>query len=162
MKDRFPAAFAIGVVLVAVAVAGILFMQRDARVELKGSILKVRTTQLSDNSSVAVLDFRFANPSKLPFVVRTVTVVLEDKDGNQYDGQTISEVDAKRLFDAIPVLGQKYNTTLLIRDKIPAKGTEDRMVAARFEAPETRLDARKRFLIRIEDVDGPITEISEK
>ncbi len=162
MKDRFPAAFAIGVVLVAVAVAASLLMQRGARIGLTGSILKVRTTQLSDNSSVAVLDFRFANPSKLPFVVRTVTVVLEDKDGNQYDGQTISEVDARRLFDAIPLLGQKYNTTLLIRDKIPANGTEDRMVAARFEAPESKLESRKRFLIRIEDVDGPITEISER
>ena len=38
----------------------------------------------------------------------------------------------------------------------------DRMVAARFEAPESKLESRKRFVVRIEDVDGPITELSEK
>ncbi len=162
MKDRFPVAFAIGIGVVAVAVAGILFLQRGSHVELTGSILKIRTIQLSDNSSVAVLDFRFVNPSKLPFVVRRVTVLMDDKDGNQYEGQTISEVDAKRLFEALPLLGQKYNDTLVMRDKIPAHASQDRMVAARFEAPEARLESRKGFVIRIEDVDGPITEISEK
>ncbi len=162
MKDRFPAAFGIGVVVVAIAVAGILFMQRGSHVELAGSVLKVRTAPLADNSSVAVLDFRFVNPSKLPFVVRTVTVLLEDKDGNQYEGQPIAEVDAKRLFAGVPLLGQKYNDTLVMRDKIPAGAAQDRMIAARFEAPESKLEARKRFVIRIEDVDGPITEISEK
>ena len=32
------------------------------------------------------------------------------------------------------------------------------MVAARFEAPEARLESRKRLLVRVEDVDGPISE----
>ena len=36
------------------------------------------------------------------------------------------------------------------------------MVAARFDAPEARIEARKRFLVRIEEVDGAISEISEK
>ncbi len=160
--SRPPAAFAIGIGLVAIAVAGILFMQRDARVGLTGRVLKVRTAPLADNSSVAVLDFRFSNPSAVTFVVRTVTVLLEDTSGNQYEGQTVSEVDAKRLFAGLPLLGDKYNETLVMRDKIPARASQDRMVAARFEAPESKLESRKRFLIRIEDVDGPTTEISEK
>jgi hypothetical protein len=162
MSSTFMKAFAIGVALVAIAVTGILYMQRGARVGLTGGVLKVRTAPLDDNSSVAVLDFRFANPSNVRFVVRNVTVVLEDKDGKQYDGRTISEMDAKRLFDGLPLLGQKYNTTLLMRDSIPSHASEDRMVAARFEAPESRLEGRKRFLLRIEDVDGPITEIPER
>jgi len=49
-----------------------------------------------------------------------------------------------------------------MRDKVPARAAEDRMVAARFEVPEAKLEERKRLLVRIEDVDGPITEISEK
>jgi len=36
------------------------------------------------------------------------------------------------------------------------------MVAARFEAPEARINSRKRFIVRIEEVDGPISELSEK
>src|SRR5262249_18734854 len=98
MKDKFPVAFGIGLALVAIVVAGILLMQRGARVGLTGSVLKVRTAQLDDNSSVAVLDFRFSNPGNVTFMVRGVTVLMEEKDGKQYDGRTVSEMDAKRLF----------------------------------------------------------------
>ena len=115
-------------------------MQRGARVGLTGSFLKVRTAPLDENSSIAVIDFRFGNPANVNFVVRSVTVVLEEKDGKQYEGRTISEMDAKRLFEGIPLLGQKFNDTLVMNDKIPAHSSEDRMIAARFEAPEARLE----------------------
>jgi hypothetical protein len=162
MQKNFVVAFAIGIGLIAVIIGGVLIMQRGARVGLAGTFLKVRTAPLDENSSVAVIDFRFRNPGDVRFVVRTVTVVLDDADGKQYEGATVSETDAKRLFEAIPLLGQKYNDTLVTRDIVAAHAAEDRMVAARFEAPESRLAARKRFIIRIEDVDGPVTEISEK
>jgi hypothetical protein len=162
MNNRFLAAFAIGIALIAIAVAGVLYMQRGARVGLTGKVLKVRTAPLDDNSSTVVVDFRFANPADVVFVVRTVTVLMEDNAGTEYLGQTIAEVDARRMFEGLPLLGQKYNDTLLMGDKIPSRSTQDRMVAARFEAPEARLEARKRFLVRIEDVDGPVTELSEK
>lgn len=162
MQKNFLTAFAIGIGVIAVIVAGVLFMQRGARVGLTGQFLKVRTAPLDDNSSVAVIDFRFRNPGDVQFVVRTVTVLLEDPDGKQYEGRTVSETDAKRLFEGIPLLGQKFNETLVTRDKVAAHAAEDRMVAARFEAPESRLEGRKRLIVRIEDVDGPISEISEK
>ncbi len=162
MQKNFAVAFAIGLGLIAVIVGGVLYMQRGARVGLTGSFLKVRTAPLDDNSSVAVVDFRFRNPGDVNFVVRAVTVVLEDAAGNQVEGRTVSEIDAKRLFEGIPLLGQKYNDTLVTRDKVTAGAALDRMVAARFEAPEAKLEQRKRLLLRIEDVDGPITEISEK
>lgn len=161
MQNRFLAAFAIGLACIGVAVGITFYMQRGARVGLTGKVLKVRTAPLEDKSSVAVLDFRFTNPSKYAFVVRTVTVVMEDKDGKQYEGYTVSEVDAKRLFEGLPLLGPKFNDTLVMRDKIAPESSQDRMVAARFDAPETRLTGRKRFLIRIEEVDGQITELSE-
>jgi hypothetical protein len=161
MSNRFLAAFAIGIGLVAIVVAGILYMQRGARVGLTGKVLKVRTAPLDDGSSVAVIDFRFANPSNVQFVVRTVTVAVEDNSG-EITGQTVSETDAKRLFEGLPLLGQKFNDTLVMGNKVPAGTSEDRMVAARFEAPESKLEGRKRFVIRIEDVDGPVTELSEK
>jgi hypothetical protein len=162
MRNRFAAAFGIGIACIAVIVAGVLYMQRGARVGLTGSVLKVRTAPLDENSSVAVVDFRFANPADVFFVVRSVTVVVEDQNGNQIEGRTVSEMDAKRLFEGIPLLGQKFNDTLVMRDKVPAHSSEDRMVAARFEVPESKLESRKRLLVRVEDVDGPISELSEK
>lgn len=162
MRNRFAATFAIGIAAIAVIVGIILYVQRGAHVGLSGQVLKVRTAPLDDRSSVAVVDFRFANPSYVNFVVRTVTVVLEEPNGNRVEGSTVSEMDAQRLFEGLPLLGQKFNRTLVMQDKIPAHSTDDRMVAARFEVPDSTLESRKRLLLRIEDVDGPVTEISEK
>jgi len=162
MSKNFLTAFLVGIAVIAISVTAILYMNRGARIGLTGQILKVRTAPLDDSSSVAVLDFRIHNPASKAFVVRTVTVVMEDPDGKLYNGATVSESDAKTLFQYVPLLGQKFNDTLLMRDKVASGATEDRMVAVRFDAPESRIDARKRFLLHIEDVDGPVTEIPEK
>ena len=162
MKSNFAIAFGIGLACIAAAVFGIFFMQRGAHMELPGKVLKVRTAPLDENSSVAVLDFRVSNPSDVLFVVRTVTLEMDDTDGKSYLGQVAADTDAKKLFEAIPLLGQKFNDSLLMRDKIAAHTSQDRMVAARFEAPVAKLEARKRFLIRIEEVDGKEFELSER
>ena len=143
-----------GIGVVVILIAGILYMQRGARVGVKGSILRVRTLAMQDDSSVVVADFRFANPSNYPFVVQRVEVNLIGADGQTYEGATVSEVDARNLFNHFPVLGQKYNDTLLPRLRIPAHQSLDRMVAARFELPETKVQSRKDLLIRITEVDG--------
>src|ERR1043166_6546022 len=129
MNRTFATTFAVGIALVAIAVTGILYMQRGARIGLMGQVLKVRTASLDANSAIAVIDFRFANPSNVKFVVRNVYVFMEEDDGKQYQGQVASEGDAKRLFDAVPLLGQKFNETLIIRDQVAPHSTADRMVA---------------------------------
>jgi hypothetical protein len=159
---RLLIAFGIGVAAVAIVVGAVLYMQRGAHIELKGSIKKVRTAAMDDYSSVAVVDFRFVNPANYPFVVRSVEVSMVGADGNTYQGSPVSEVDAKRLFEYYKALGQKYNDSLLTRDKIGARQAEDRMIAARFEIRESQLAARKNLTIRIEDVDGPVSELVEK
>ncbi len=162
LSRQFLLTFGIGLVVILIAVAGIMYMQRGAHVELKGSILKIRTMGMDDNSSLAVVDFRFANPSDIQFVVRTVDVSVTGEDGKTYTGTTVPEVDAKRIFDYYPILGQKFNASLITRDKIPGRTTQDRMIVARFELPLVKLDARKNLKIHIEDVDGPVSEMLEK
>ena len=154
-------AFAAGLVAVVAMVFGILYMQRGAHIRLEGHIQKVRTAAMDDYSSVAVVDFRFANPADYPFVVRRVDVSIVDADGNQYDGATVSEVDAKRLFEFYKPLGQKFNDSLLMNDRISPRTTEDRMVAARFAVPERILQGRRSLSIRIEEVDGPVANLAQ-
>jgi hypothetical protein len=60
------------------------------------------------------------------------------------------------------VLGQKYNKTLLMRERLGSHGSADRMIAARFQAPLAMIDGRKRFIVRIEEVDGKSFEYSER
>lgn len=162
LSKQFRMTFGIGLVVILIAVGAILYIQRGAHIELKGAVLKVRTLAMDENSSVAVVDFRFANPSNYPFVVRSVDVSATGPNGQNYGSMPVSEVDAKRLFQYYPILGQKFNDSLLPRDKIPPQHSEDRMIVARFEIPVAQLDARKNLKIRIEDVDGPVSELAEK
>jgi hypothetical protein len=162
MSKTLAITFAIGIVVIAVAVGGVFYMQRGAHMALPGKVLKVRTAPLDENSSIAVIDFRVTNPADYNFMTKSVTVVLEDASGNQTEGQTSSELDAQRVFSGIPLLGEKYNDSLKERDKIPPHATMDRMVAARFEVPESKLTSRKRFLVRILEVDGVTSEFAEQ
>jgi hypothetical protein len=157
-----PVPLAVGLVVVLCAVGGVLYMQRGAHIELSGAILKVRTQAMDENSSIAVVDFRFVNSSDYNFVVREVGVTVEDKDGKTIDGATVSELDARRLFEYYPQLGQKFNDTLIMKSKIPPHQSMDRMIVARFEVPESQLDARKDLTVRVVDVDGPTSELREK
>jgi len=162
MKDRFPMGFAIGVAVVAVLVGAVLYMQRGAHIEVTGRLLKVRTAPLDEHSAAAVVDFRAANPADYPFEVRSVTLILENAAGMQTEGTTVSASDTDRLFAGVPLLGQKYNAPLIVHDRLAPHQTMDRMAAARFEVPEADLEKRKRLIVRIEEVDGAVSEISEK
>ena len=152
----------IGLVCVGIAVGIIVFMQRGAHLDLPGSILKVRTAPLfSDDSTVAMIDFRIANTSDYPAVVRTVRVYAEAKNGGRLEGVVIADVETQRVFDALPLLGKKYSPSLVLQDKIPGRASWDRMIGARFDISEAQLQQRKRFIVAIEEVDGNIYEIAE-
>lgn len=162
MSKNFAIAFGIGIVCIAIAVGAIFYMQRGAHVDVHGRFLKVRTAPLDENNSFVVVDFRVENPSDYGFKVRTVTVLLDDAAGNETEGQTASDSAAKQALEGIPALGAKYNDSLIMNDTVPPRQTWDRMIAARFEMPEAKLEARKRFRVKIEEVDGKISEIAEK
>jgi len=162
LNKRFLMTFGIGLWVIAMAIAVIFVLQRGAHVELKGAILKVRTMATDENSSLAVVDFRFANPSDVPFVVRTVDVSATGAGGASYTSSSVPEVDAKRIFEYYPILGKKYTASLIMGDKIPGRTKADRMIMARFEIPVAKLDARLNLKIRIEDVDGPVSELVEE
>jgi hypothetical protein len=162
VSSRLAIPLVIGVAAVAAMVFGLLWIQRGAHVELKGEILKVRTHELDERSSIAVIDFRFVNPADYPFIVRKVDVILEDPSDRELEGMTVAESDTRRLFDAYPLLGQKFNESLRPRDRVDARQSQDRMIAARFEVPVGVLNSRKQLTVRVEDVDGPVSQIREK
>src|SRR5947208_4635873 len=154
-----PVALGVGLLAVVIGIAGVFYMQRGAHIELKGAVLKVRTQAMDEKSTVAVIDFRFVNPSNYPFVVKEVTVSIVDKDGKTLEGQPVSELDARRLFQYYPQLGQKYNDSLMMRDKIMGRQSMDRMIATRFESPEATLESGRKLMVRIVDDDGPVAEV---
>jgi hypothetical protein len=156
-------AFAGGLAVIAIFVFGIFRVQKGAHLEIDGKILKVRSIGLDDGASICAVDFRATNPSDYRFMAQEVTVTIVDDKGHQTKGDTIPEIDAKRVFEGLPLLGPKYNPSLGIREVIPPRTTVDRMVAARFDLPDTAIRARKNLIVRIEEVDGAAnTEFRER
>jgi hypothetical protein len=161
VSKSFWAFLLVGIAAASALVGVLLYWNRGAHIELKGSILKVRTLATDPSSAVVFVDFRFVNPADYPFVVRKVEVTMEDSSGQSVEGTGVADVDAKRLFQYYPALGQKFNPSLLMNDKIAPRLSLDRMVAAQFMLAEEKVQARKSLRIRIEDVDGAVSEMVE-
>ena len=125
----------IGLLVIGAMVGGGLFASRGAHLELQGSVRKTRVAALSPTRTVVVLDFRASNPADYPFVVKTVEVEVTLADGRKEIGQFVPG------------------------EKIGKKETVERMAAASFNLPEAELEARKGVLLRLRDVDGPVSEL---
>lgn len=162
MSKQTTIAAIIAMLVVAGVVGGILVSTRHNRVELTGSVLRVRSHPVDPENVVVFADIRVANPSTQQFVVQEVQVFLEDAGGEKVSGDTFSETDAQRLFTYYPVLGKKHNSNLMIRQKINPGESIDRMVSVRFPGTEDRVARRKGLRIVVTDVDGAKTEITEK
>jgi hypothetical protein len=148
---------AIAVIVVAIAVGAILYSTQKNKIQLSGSLLRVRTHAVSPENTVLLADIRVTNPSDQQFIVRDVQVFIDDMEGEPF-----SETDAQRLFDYYPVLGQKYNPNLKVRQKISPGESIDRMVTVSFKATDEQIEKRKAIRIVITDVDRVKTEIVEK
>jgi hypothetical protein len=160
LSKQFLIFFGIGILAVVVAVIVILSATKGAHLELQGKIIKIRTGALSDDDSIAVLDFRVRNISDVPFVVREVDVTLDKPNGSSVQGANVSRGDLKQLFQFNRFLGDQYNDSLSIKDTIPPHGAVDRMVAARFDVKNEDLEAAKAIHLSIQDMGGALFETS--
>jgi len=160
MRKELIIGVGVGLVALLAVASVVMWVNKGSRVVLEGSIQKIRTQDL-DGASVMVVDFRATNPSNYVYVVRRVNLIL-DLDGQKVEGYVVADVDAKKLFEYYPALGQKFNDTLKMRDKVKSKETIDRMVMVRFEAPEAKIKSNKGVTVRIEEVDGLVSDITEQ
>jgi hypothetical protein len=161
VTKRFFILFGVGILLVAGGVFSILYSNKGSHLVLKEKILKVRTGALSDQDSILVLDLRLENTSDVPFVVRQVEVSIDKADGSTSQASIISKMDVHQVFQFNRFLGDQFNDTLSMKDKVAPHATIDRMVAARFDVPIKDLDGAKLMHLSIQDLDGPYFEISQ-
>ncbi len=144
----------IGLVVIGAVIFTVLTSTKGAHLELKGSVVKARTGALDDDHSLAVLDFRVANPSDVPFVVRQVWVTLEKPNGEKVRGDLVAKVDMSQVFQYNKFLGVQYNDVLSIKDEVKPHGQIDRMVAASFPVSEAELEKSKSIDLWVQDLDG--------
>lgn len=154
MPKRFFLFLIAGILILGGAIFAVFSSTKGAHLRLDGSVLKVRTGKLDEASSAVVVDFRVHNPSDVDFVVRDVKIFLEKADGSTQEGSLIAKTDLSILLSYNRFLGRQYNSVLSLEDRIPARATLDRMVAARFELPVSAFDRAKGFRLHLEDLDG--------
>ena len=159
MKGQFFQAFVIGIVVVAVAVGVILFMQRGAHMELNGA-MSVAVHATDENTSLAVFTLNITNPADYGFEVSNITVTLETSKG-EFPTTTIGKADAERLAAAMPEFGP-FHQTLYTKYEIPPHSTGTYTVLAQYSAPEKILNDRKRFVLRIQEINGKVAEFDER
>jgi len=151
-----------GIAVVGALLFLLLAGTESAHLRLEGRILKVRVLALSGSgASLAMVDFRVTNPSDVPFVVSSVKLRLETASSPPLSGTTISKPDIDNVFQYVKLLGPKYNQILGLQDRIAPRQSMDRMTGARFEVPESVINARKSLTLEIEDVDGTVAVIAE-
>jgi hypothetical protein len=151
-----------GLAIVGAGVGILMVGTKGNHLELTGAILHTRVLALNPKASIVIVDFRVKNPTDVPFVARSVTILLDPGSGETLEGQGVSKVDVDNLFKYEKLLGPKFNEVLSIRDKIAPHQSLDRMAGARFELNDSAVDARKSIRVRMEDLDGTVAEISEK
>jgi hypothetical protein len=126
-----------------------------------GSIGKVRTVKATDDVTFMVIDFKVKNDSDRDMIVRSVEAAIDTADGGTVTGSGVAGSDIKSAFGNYPVLGDQYNPVLKERDTIPAHQQIDRMVGIRFDTPYDKVESRKRVVLKLEDVTGPVVELTK-
>ena len=149
----------VGIAAVAALIGAGLFLSRGERVILQGHVQKVRVQAIDEKTTAVILDFRATNPANYASMIGEVRVEIDTNDSKTLIGSAVADIDAERFIAANPLLGPKYNRSLVTHERIPPRQTVDRMIAARFDATEAEINARKKIRIRITDVDGPVSVI---
>lgn len=126
-----------------------------------GSIGKLRWAKATDDVTFLVIDFNVKNGSDRDMIVRSIEAAIDTADGKTVMGSSVAAADVESAFKNYPLLGDQYNPILRERATIPAHGQVDRMVGVRFDLPYDKAVGGKRVVLRLEDVTGPVVELTK-
>ena len=162
MDKTFGKIFGAGLAVVLVIIAFVFFAKRDDHLAPTGTVLKERTIDLNETTSLLLLDIRIVNDSNVTMSISNLAMSVDLKDGGTVDGHVLGKSDLMGTFGYFPLLGEKFNEALAVRDEIPPHSKVDRMISASFEVPLAQMDARKKVTLLVEDASGVKVEITGK
>jgi hypothetical protein len=152
--------FLFGALATALVAGVVIYFKSGER--LQGSVLKARTIELNETSSLLLLDVRIENKEDKAMAVDRVGMSIVTADGTEVKGRALAKADLNATFSYYPLLGEKFNPPLGFPDEIPPKTTVDREVAASFDVPVKDLDARTKVTLRVENPGHEAGNISGK
>ncbi len=152
-------AIAVGLALATALVGLWLMMSGRSLARLDGGILQVRSVATDTRAQVVILDVRVSNPGRALFMVKSVSVLIEDAEGTLLEAEAAPEPDIDRLLDYHKMLGPRYNPTLKSRQRLDPGHKADYTIAGAFALTESELAGRRSLRVRIVDVDGAVADI---
>jgi len=152
---------AIALIALGAVALGALYLTRGPQARLAAEITQVRTLAVSEDASVAFVNFRVENVTPHPFVAYDRRLEVIDAQGDRRLGKIVQGYDLKDLFEYFPEIGGMKDEPLLHEGRIESGETRGALIAARFEIPQDSLDGRKQMRLRLVDGANRPTEILE-
>jgi hypothetical protein len=160
MSKAFGIAFGAALVVIVILVWTGFATTKGNHLAPSGTIGKVRVQSVTDDVTFMIIDFNMKNDSDRDMIVHSISGTVQTPEGD-VDGSGVAASDLVSAFRLYPLLGDQYNPVLKERDVLPAHQTLDRMVGIRFDLPLAKVESRKRFILKIQDVTGPVLELSK-
>ena len=154
MTTKFPIFFGIGLLLVGFVLWFGNFSTSDSRLQVSGEILKVRSMEMTPDSTLVILDFRMKNESNVNFVLKESTILWTNSEGRELEATHVARPDLDRVLQYAQQAGPKYNEMFVIRDKLTGKAMLDRMVSGTVPVSDAVFAKRKGLKLRLTDLDG--------
>jgi hypothetical protein len=125
-----------------------------------GFISSVRAQALSDDMVMLVIDFAIMNDSDVEMTARRIDPFITTADGREIHGTVYSASDMEKTPKFYPELGPLIHPVLPLRGKIAPHKRSSFVIGAGFEAPRAVMQNRKKLTLQIEDVTGPVVEMT--
>jgi len=162
VSAKFPIFFGISIVLLLLGLWFGWFSTADARLEVTGEILKVRTLELTPETTLVMLDFRMKNESNVDFVLKEAILHWTSEDGADHEMDPVSRPDLDRILQYAKQAGPKFNETFVMREKLGGKAMLDRMASGVAKVSEPAFAKRKNLFLRLTDMDGKAFDLKER
>ena len=137
---------------VGAVVLAVMFFTGDNQTRLEGRVTEVRTIANTDDSSIALINFRVENVTPHPFVGYQREIDMVDAEGTTHRGLLVQEFDLKQLFQYYAQqLGGMKDEPFTAQKSVEPGDARGFLIGARFETTEAELKGRKDLIIRLTD-----------
>jgi hypothetical protein len=162
VSKTFGIAFGAAVLVIIGLVWGGFIFTKGNHLAPDGFISSIRTQQLAEDQVMIVIDFGIVNDSDLQMTARRIDPFITTADGREIHGTVYSASDMEKTPAFYPELGPMIHPVLPLRGTADPHKTSNFMIGAGFDATPDVVRNRKSLTLRIEDVTGPVLELSSK
>jgi hypothetical protein len=160
VRKPFAIAFGAAVLVIIGLVWGGFIFTKGNHLAPDGFISNVRAQALTEDQVMIVIDFGIVNDSDVQMTARRIDPFITTADGREIHGTVYSAADMVKTPKFYPGLGPMIHPVLPLRGKVDPRKTSNFMIGAGFDVTPDVVQNRKKLTLRIEDITGPVVELT--